>query len=66
MEKADQKRWTHTVYLVIDAIGEEREPEASKLRVGDARLRRNDLHVQLAPGLSVSGRLVFRLTEDFE
>jgi hypothetical protein len=64
MQKAENKIWTHAIYLVIDAIGEEREPEASKLKIGAARLSGSRLHVELLPGLSVAGRLVFELCED--
>jgi len=56
--------WTHSVYLVIDAVSDELEPEASKLKVGTAWLSGSHLHVELLPGLSVSGRLVFELRED--
>ena len=58
--------WTHTAYLVIDPVDEQHEPEAYRVKVGMARLSRGGLHVELLPGLSVSGRLLFELRDATE
>jgi hypothetical protein len=63
MSNAGHNVWTQTAYLVIDAVDERHEQEASRLRVGVARLSWSRLHVELLPGLAVSGRLVFELQE---
>ena len=61
MNKTD-KVWTHTVSLVLDVAGNDKE--AATLKVGDAHLTGSDFVIELAPGLSVSGRIVLKLKEE--
>ena len=60
MGKKANTIWTHAVYLILDTGDED---EASLLKVGAARLTGSSFFVELAPGLSVSGRIVIKLTE---
>jgi hypothetical protein len=61
MNKTD-KVWTHTVALVLDIAGNDKE--ATTLTVGDAHLSGSDFVIELAPGISVSGRIVLKLKEE--
>ena len=55
------RAWTFEVYLVTDTSV--RADEAPMLKVGSGRLKGSHLMVELTPGLSVSGSLVFKLKD---
>jgi hypothetical protein len=57
-----EKVWTHTVALALDVAGDDKE--ATTLKIGDAHLSGSDFVIELAPGLSVSGRIVLKLKEE--
>ena len=62
MERIWEKIWTHDVCLVLDLQGEQ-EKEAQVIKIGNAHLSGSDFFVELVPGISVSGKIVFRLKE---
>ena len=49
---------------MLDVTGD--EDEAALLKVGAARLTGSNFFIELAPGLSVSGRIVLKLKEEHD